>query len=230
MPGFRSRSSIQAVCPRFTLELTLTPEKPFVIHGENGVSQKSPEPGRASHYISFTRLLARGKLERKGSSIALNGLAWMDHEFFTEQLDNSEAGWDWFSIQLQNNEEIMLYRLRKKSGEADSYSSGTYIDTRGEGHSLASSQFTLSPGGSWKSPNSQARYPLAWEIGIPSLSLQLSERTPLNNQELFSRDRAFPTYWEGAVTYSGHVHSRPVTGLGYLEMTGYDKPLQLSRR
>lgn len=229
-PAADGAQQLQAVSQRFTLDLTLTPGKPFVIHGNDGVSQKGPEPGRASHYISFTRLLARGKLDREGSSMAVNGLAWMDHEFFTEQLDNTEAGWDWFSIQLQNNEEIMLYRLRKKSGEADSYSSGTYVDTRGKAHFLAASEFTLSPASTWQSPNSGAQYPLAWEIRIPSLDLELSERTALDNQELLSRDRAFPTYWEGAVTYSGHIHSQPVIGVGYLEMTGYDKPLQLSRR
>ncbi len=229
-PAANGAQQLQAVSPRFTLDLTLTPEKPLVIHGNDGVSQKAAEPGRASHYISFTRLLAAGRLDWKGSSIALDGLAWMDHEFFTEQLDATEAGWDWFSIQLQNNEEIMLYRLRKKSGEADSYSSGTYVDAHGHAHFLASSQFTLSARGAWPSPNSQARYPLAWEIRIPSLELKLSERTSLNNQELFSRDRAFPSYWEGAVTYSGRIHSQPVTGVGYLEMTGYDKPLQTSRR
>jgi predicted secreted hydrolase len=221
---------LRAVCRRFTLELSLTPGKPLVIHGKNGVSQKAPELGRASHYISFTRLLARGKLEWKGASLSLSGIAWMDHEFFTEQLDNTEAGWDWFSIQLQNNEELMLYRLRKKSGEADSYSSGTYVDTHGDAHFLSGSEFSLSPGGIWQSANSRAQYPLAWRIRIPSLSLELSERPLLNNQELFSRERIFPSYWEGAVSYSGHIHAQPISGVGYLEMTGYEKPLQLSQR
>jgi predicted secreted hydrolase len=218
---------LEAVCRRFTLQLDLTPEKPFVIHGQNGVSQKGPELGRASHYISFTRLRAAGELQLNGGSFSLNGVAWMDHEFFTEQLESADAGWDWFSIQLQNNEELMLYRLRKKSGQADPYSSGTYIDGHGQAHFLNASQFSLSPGGVWQSPNSGARYPLAWDIRVPVLDLELSERTPLRKQELYSEDSAFPTYWEGAAIYSGHIHSQPVRGVGYLEMTGYDKALQL---
>jgi predicted secreted hydrolase len=219
-----------AVCRRFTLRLEITPEKPFVIHGKNGVSQKAPKVGRASHYISFTRLRVAGQLQWRGSSFRLNGLAWMDHEFFTGQLDSGEAGWDWFAIQLESNEELMLYRLRKKSGQIDPYSSGTYVDAKGRAHFLDASQFSLSPGGAWHSPNSGARYPLGWTISIPSLDLELSERTPLNNQELLSKENAFPTYWEGAVTYSGHLHSRPVNGIGYLEMTGYEKAVQLSQR
>ncbi len=227
LAGRKGEQELKAVCRRFTLELDLTPEKPLVIHGENGVNQKGPEPGRASHYISFTRLHARGKLQLNGNSLSLDGLAWMDHEFFTEQLDSTEAGWDWFSIQLDNNEELMIYRLSKKSGGADAYSSGTYVDSRREAHFLSGSEFSLSPGGFWESPHSRARYPLAWQIRIPSLDLQLTERTAFEDQELFSRDKAFPTYWEGAVTYSGEIHREIVSGVGYLEMTGYEKPLQL---
>jgi predicted secreted hydrolase len=222
--------NLEAVCRRFTLQLDLTPEKPLVIHGENGVSQKGPKLGQASHYISFTRLRAAGQLHWNGASVNLTGLAWMDHEFFTEALDSTDAGWDWFAIQLQNNEELMLYRLRKKSGQADSYSSGTYVDAHGEAHFLKGSQFSLSPGAVWQSPNSGARYPLEWNISIPSLDLELSEQTSLKNQELFSKDHTFPRYWEGAVTYSGHIHQQPVSGVGYLEMTGYKKALQLGSR
>ena len=63
------------------------------------------------------------------------------------------------------------------------------------------------PGGVWQSPNSGARYPLEWQISIPSLELELSEQTSLKNQELFSKDQTFPSYWEGAVTYTGHIHA-----------------------
>ncbi|MFL6350269.1 MAG: lipocalin-like domain-containing protein [Bryobacteraceae bacterium] len=218
---------LEAVCRRFTLQLDLTSEKPLVIHGENGVSQKGPKLGQASHYISFTRLRAAGRLCRNGPPVAVTGLAWMDHEFFTEQLDSTDAGWDWFAIQLQSNEELMLYRLRKKAGQPDRYSSGTYIDARGEAHFFNASQFSLSPGARWQSPNSGARYPLEWKISIPSVDLELSERTSLQNQELFSKDQTFPSYWEGAVTYSGHIHAQAVNGVGYLEMTGYDTSAQL---
>jgi len=154
----------------------------------------------------------------------------MDHEFSTDQLEPTDAGWDWFAIQLQNNEELMLYRLRKKSGQADPYSSGTYVDAYGEAHFLDDSQFSLSPGGSWRSPRSGAQYPLEWQITVRTPDIELTERTSLNDQELFSKDSAFPSYWEGAVTYSGHIYAQPISGVGYLEMTGYGKPLQFGDR
>lgn len=213
---------LQAVCDRFTLRLHLTPQKPLVVHGKNGISQKGPLRGQASHYLSYTRLAATGELgQSNGHSYQLTGLAWMDHEFFSQMLDESLSGWDWFAIQLNNNEELMLYRLRQKTGGVDSFSSGSYVDARGESHFLSSTDFTLSPGETWRSPASRAQYPIAWRISIPCLQLELSARTDLKNQELFSKETVTPTYWEGAVTYDGRIHSQPVQGVGYLEMTGY---------
>src|SRR6201996_6885391 len=136
----------------------------------------------------------------------------MDHEFFSQTADDMLAGWDWFAIQLNNSEELMLYRLRRKSGEWDPFSSGTYVDAQGEAQFLSASEFSLSPGDIWQSAASGARYPLAWKISIPCLQLELSERTSLRNQELFSKDSVTPTYWEGAVTYAGHIHSQAVQG------------------
>lgn len=217
--------TLEAVCDRFKLRLQLHPSKQFVIQGKDGVSRKGPEPGNASHYISFTRLTASGELTYNNRQYSLTGLAWMDHEFFTQLLDATQAGWDWFAIQLNNNEELMLYRLRKKSGRGDPYSSGTYIDSEGKAHFLDGSQLFFSSSGKWTSPQSGVTYPMSWQIRIPSLGLQLAEQTALNDQELFSENSVTAAYWEGAVTYNGYLHAQPAQGVGYLEMTGYGKPL-----
>jgi predicted secreted hydrolase len=226
----QSIQQLEAVSGQFTLRLTLHPAKPLVVHGRNGISQKGPDPSEASHYLSFTRLLATGSLESSTSRFQLNGLAWMDHEFFSEKRNGELAGWDWFAIQLDNGEEVMLYRLRLKSGAVSPYSSGTFIDAQGHGHFLKRADFSLAPGGEWKSPQSETRYPLAWHITIPCLGLQLDERTQLKNQELFSKDALTPTYWEGAVTYDGEMHGRQAHGVGYLEMTGYNQAVWFRER
>jgi predicted secreted hydrolase len=200
-----AEQELQAVCDRFTLSLNLRPEKPLVIHR------------KASPYISFPRLTASGELKWNGQTLAVRGLAWMDHEFFNAPAGDGAGGWDWFSVQLDSHEEVMLYRFRANPA----LSSGTYIDANGVAHFLDSRQFSVSPGQLWKSPHSGAVYPVAWEIAIPSLDLQLSERPALKDQELFSANSVSPTYWEGAVTYKGRVRGRPVQGAGYLEMTGY---------
>jgi len=208
---------LQAVCDRFTLTLNLEPLKQAVVHGKNGVSQRGPDASETSHYISFTRLSAQGQL----NNLPLTGLAWMDHEFFTPQPNSALAGWDWFAVQLENNEELMLYRLRTKSGEISRYSSGTYVDSSGASHNLASDQIMLKAGRLWH------KYPLEWQITIPSLGLQLTEQTELDNQELATPSSPSPPYWEGAVTYRGSIHQKPTQGVGYLEMTGYSQPIRL---
>jgi predicted secreted hydrolase len=214
---------LQAICDQFTLTLDLSPLKPRVINGVDGISQKGPAPGEASHYISFTRVSAQGHLTLEHASQTVTGLAWIDHEFFTEQPDPALAGWDWFAIQLAGNEELMLYRLREKSGKVSPYSSGTYVDGAGAAHHLTAAEIVLTPGRLWH------KYPVEWRIAIPSLALQLTEKTTLDNQELTAPPGPSPSYWEGAVTYAGTSHGKPIDGLGYLEMTGYAEPFRLGR-
>jgi predicted secreted hydrolase len=223
-----AEQQLEASSDRLRLRLTLQPKKPIIINGVDGISRKGPLPGEASHYLSFTRLAAEGDAQWRGRSWRLNGLAWMDHEFFTEPSDSALAGWDWFAIQLDTNQEFMLYRLRLKSGDESPFSSGTYIDAKGVAHHLSAADFELTPGDAWQSSQSQARYPMKWHIRVPTLDLELAETTALQNQELFSADELSQTYWEGAVSYSGLMHAQAVRGVGYLEMTGYAKPVQLS--
>ncbi len=218
---------LQAVCDRFRLQLDFTPEKPPVIHGREGVSRKGPLTGEASQYISFTRLEAKGSLQWKNATYALTGLAWMDHEFFTEPEDGTLIGWDWFAVQLDNHEELMLYRIRRKPEVKENFSSGTFVDAKGQAHFLSASDFTLTPGDPWRSSQSGHTYPLRWTLSVPCLQLELSETTDLKDQELFSKNSISPGYWEGAVNYGGQRQGRPVSGIGYLEMTGYAGAVKL---
>ena len=200
------RQTLDAVTENFRFHLELQPAKGFVIHGENGISQKAEGRGRASHYVSFSRLDVTGKINES----SVRGTAWMDHEWFTEQLADDQVGWDWFSVQLDNRTELMLFQLRRKDGSIDPYSSGTFVDADGKAHHLKKDDFSLQPLAKWQ------RYPIEWRIRVPSLKVDIICRAVLPNQEL--RGRA--NYWEGAVDYSGTQK-----GVGYLEMTGYDKPV-----
>ncbi len=227
--GAQPVQDLQAVCDDFTLQLTLRSGKPPVIHGIAGVSQKAPGRGQASHYISYTRLEAAGTLELEGRNFALTGLAWMDHEFFSHQLMPDQTGWDWISVQLARGEELMLYRLRRRDGTVDPFSAGTFVDARGAARHLAAAEFSMEPGATWTSPATAARYPVHWRIRVPSLGVELDATTPLEDQELVSHRADWPTYWEGAIALRGTVHGQPATGVGYLEMTGYDRAVELAR-
>lgn len=221
---------LKAIDERFELRLTLHPEKPPVIHGVNGVSQKAEGPGRASHYISFTRLATSGAIELGKKEFEVNGTSWMDHEFFTHQLDPEQAGWDWLSLQLTDHTELMLFHIRRKGGSIDPYSAGTYVDEKGKAMHLRSADFTLQPTGEiWASRITGARYPIRWRVAIPKLSIELEAKTPLESQELTGKTGFAPNYWEGAIVLSGRRNQESLSGVGYLEMTGYDRPVQFAR-
>ena len=204
---------MQAIDPRFSFNLNLRPLKPPVIHGVQGVSQKAAGAGHASHYISFTRLETRGALVLDGREFIVEGLSWMDHEFFTHQLDAAQSGWDWFSLQFDDGAELMLFRLRRKDGTADPYSAATYVDARGRTIHLTRDTFSVTPGKLWN------KYPVEWAVRVPSLGIDVQLATRLPQQELENRQNR---YWEGAVEITGTRH-----GSGYLEMTGYAAPVRL---
>jgi predicted secreted hydrolase len=220
---------LQAIDKQFQLHLTLHPEKPPVIHGENGVSQKSEGAGHASYYFSLTRLAANGQLELNGETLKVSGLAWMDHEFFTHQLESSQVGWDWLSLQLEDSTELMLFRIRRKDGSLDPFSAGTYVDAQGKSTHLRANDFILQPlAESWTSPVTHATYPIAWKILIPKLELELEAHTSLAAQEFAGKTKIAPSYWEGAIQLEGHRGKSPLGGVGYLEMTCYDRPVNLA--
>ena len=222
------KQQLQAIDERFTLNFSMRSAKPPVIHGENGVSQKAEGAGRASHYISLTRLITSGQIELGATKFEVIGLAWMDHEFFTSQLSPDQVGWDWLSIQLDNHTELMLFHLRRKDGSIDPYSAGTFVDSNGRATHLRRDDFTLEPAGEmWASPASGAAYPVRWKISVPALNVALEATTRLRSQELAGVNKLIPTYWEGAIRLSGRKGETPIAGIGYLEMTGYAQPLAI---
>ena len=204
------------------IDLVLQQGKPPVLQGERGLSRKSAEPGNASYYYSLTRMPAQGTVQIGSERFAVTGLAWMDREWSTSSLGKDQVGWDWFSLQLSDGWDVMLYRLRKKDGTADPASSGTLIDPAGVSRPLKLADFAIEGSGEWRSPRSSARYPAQWRLRIPSEDLDLTVRPLLADQEL---DVSF-RYWEGAVELEGRHHGRPVQGRGYVELTGYTETVR----
>ena len=202
------------------IELRLDPAAPPVLHGVNGFSQKGAELGNASHYYSLTRLRTTGRLVVGGETFDVEGLSWMDHEFGTSFLEPAQAGWDWFSIQLDDGTDLMVYVMRRIDGARDPRSSGTLVVPEGR-VSLRVDDFRLTPGRRWTSPASGAAYPVAWRIAIPPHGLELEVTAAVDAQELQTGRSTGVTYWEGAIDVQGTRGGVPVAGSGYLEMTGY---------
>ena len=208
------------------VELTLVSQKPPVIHGENGVSRKGEGRGHASHYYSLTRLKTEGTLTIRGKSIPVTGLSWMDHEFGSTQLNPDQVGWDWFSLQLDDGAELMLYIIRKTDGRPDPYSGGTWIGADGRTVRLGQREFNVETLEHWKSPRGKGVYPIKWRLSVPTLNLELTVMPAFPDQELDTAKTTRVIYWEGAVSAEGLKQGRRLSGRGYVEMTGYAEPFR----
>lgn len=200
-----------------TLELTLTPLKPVVLQGNQGLDPKGPKPGNASYYYSISRLATTGMLRIGSQTYTVEGLSWLDREWSTSALGEDQVGWDWFALQLDHGYDLMWYRLRRRDGSESPWSRGALIDPEGRSLPLESGAVQLEVRDTWTSPHSQLTYPSAWHLRVPAQELELYIRPRLKDQELNVSVR----YWEGAVAVEGQHRGQKVKGLGYVELTGY---------
>jgi predicted secreted hydrolase len=204
----------------FALELDLRAARPMLLHGEQGYSRKGVQPGNASIYYSYTRLASTGKLRIGSQERKVSGQSWMDHEYGTSFLEPGQTGWDWFSLQLSDGSDLMLFQIRQANPAVPPMLSGTLLEPDGSVVSLGPQDFKLTSSQPWKSPHTGANYPLKWELAIPKSQLELTVTTTVSDQEMRG-EQAGPSYWEGAVQASGMRLGKSITGKGYLEMTGY---------
>ncbi|MGH7887532.1 MAG: lipocalin-like domain-containing protein [Candidatus Binatia bacterium] len=225
--GDASRHAIRVKDRGTELQLSLKSLKAPVLHGVNGLSQKGEGEGRASYYYSLTRMQTEGELTVDGKKEKVRGLTWMDHEFGSNQLREDQVGWDWFSIQLDHQTELMLYLMRRKDGSVDPYSSGTLVSADGSTKHLGLQDYRVEVLDRWKSPKSGANYPMKWQVTIPSHAIELEIISAFPEQELITNRSTRVTYWEGAVQIRGKARGQAVNGNGYVEMTGYAGKLTL---
>ncbi len=216
--------SLKAGNKNFGIELMLAPEKKPVIHGQNGISQKAEGEGYASHYYSITRLKTEGKVFLQNKEIPVQGISWMDHEFGSSQLREYQAGWDWFSLQLENGMDLMFYQIRWKDGKVDPYSSGTIVFPDGTNKHLTRKEFQIEVLDRWKSSKSGAVYPAKWKIKVPGDQIELTLSPTVKDQELITKESTLVTYWEGSVKVEGKYQGTSSSGMGYAELTGYAGP------
>ena len=197
--------------------LSSRPGKPLVFQGPNGYSRKTQSGDGASLYYSFTRLQTSGRLTLDGRTWQVSGESWMDKEFFTSVLEPQQIGWDWFSLQLDDRREVMLFLLRQEDGSTD-FAGGTVISADGDATYLDRGAFRVAVTEHWQSPHTEGVYPSRWRLSIPQAQLDLDVVAEADDQE--NRSRLIDTlyYWEGAVKV---LHNGEQVGKGYVELTGY---------
>jgi len=200
------------------LSLRTRPAKPLVYQGPNGYSRKGTGAEAASQYYSFTRLDTQGTVIVGGDTVPVAGRSWMDKEFGSNQLTEGQTGWDWFSLQLDDGRELMLYLLRSRDGRAD-YARGTLVSAAGRATYLAAGDWTVTVRDRWRSRVTGADYPSRWRISVPQANLDLAVEPLLASQENVSGLVPGLAYWEGAVLL--RTPDGRVVGRGYVELTGY---------
>ncbi|MDB5960464.1 MAG: hydrolase [Massilia sp.] len=199
------------------LQLTLSPTMAPLPQGDRGYSQKGPQARHASYYYSEPQLKVTGS----AGGAAVTGSAWLDHEWSSEALDPAASGWDWVGANLADGSALMAFQIRARAG-GKLWSHAVLREASGKLTQYGPGQVDFTPRTLWKSPASGAVYPVATTIRTGAIEWRL---TPLqNDQELDSRRSTGAIYWEGAVTLERD--GRPA-GHGYLEMTGYGKPMTL---
>lgn len=203
------------------VDLLLDTAKPLVLQGEQGLSQKSAEPGNASYYYSLTRLPTRGTISLNGQIFTVSGASWLDREWSTSALGPEQSGWDWFALQLDDGRDVMFYRLRRKDGGVDPFSKGILVAADGSTRVLRWNEVDLQPLGAWTSPRTGDRYPAGWRLRVPTEKLDLTVTPKIADQEM----RLTVRYWEGAVAVHDHASDRELQGQGYLEMTRFEPPV-----
>jgi predicted secreted hydrolase len=208
---------LQAKSDDFAIDLLLTSQKSYVLQGDQGLSQKSREPGNASYYYSYPRLATEGLVSVAGNQFSVTGASWMDREWSTSALSDEQSGWDWFALQLSDNTELMYYQLRRKDGQSDSNSSGSFVLADNTKISLKKDDVTIKILDNWKSPHSKITYPSRWQVAVPAQGLEVEVVPLINDQELNVSYR----YWEGAVSINGTKNGKPISGQGYVELAGY---------
>jgi len=204
----------------FRYRLRFEATQPLLLEGERGFSRKGPSPLQASYYYSQPHLAVSGSVTVGGVERAVTGVAWLDHEWSSEPLPEGAVGWDWVGINLDGGGALMAFRMRDRDG-GSFWAGGTLRGADGRVRVLKPSEVRFSPLRRWRSPRTGAEYPVAVRVEAGPLALELEPL--MDDQEMDARASTGTVYWEGAVRAKGEKGA----GRGYLELTGYWKPLEL---
>ena len=223
--GVNGHDHLVAEMPNYNLHIDPIGLKPPALHNGNGLIKYGV--GGFSYYYSRTRMAISGTLIDHGQALQVKGEAWMDHQW-GNFLSLGSGGWDWFSIQLNNNTEMMLYLIRDASGKIIS-TYVSYIGSNAPETLLPASALHVAVLNHWTSPVTGATYPSGWRLDINSqgggkltpLHASLTLTPELQDQELVTFQSTGTSYWEGAVSIHGQSAGAPINGEGYVELTGY---------
>ncbi len=205
----------------FSYALDFKVTQPVLLQGDRGLSRKGPKPQQASYYYSQPQLAVSGSITVKGEKREVSGAAWLDHEWASEYLAGEAAGWDWAGLNLADGGALMVFRMRDKQG-GTLWAGGSLRVAGARALSLSPGEVRFQPLRRWRSPRSQTEYPVALRVRAGDIEFELEPM--MDDQEFDARASTGTIYWEGAVSAKS---GGKLLGSGYLELTGYWRPLRL---
>ncbi|EMY6775816.1 TPA: lipocalin-like domain-containing protein [Vibrio alginolyticus] len=203
-------ATLKANSEQFGYSLTLTSSAPYQKQGEQGYSTKSADGQVASYYYSQPFIDVSGEVTIDGKTHQVSGKGWIDREWSSQFLLDSQQGWDWFALRLSDETSLVVFQLRDSKTGAASYSSARLMQQDGSGIAISQKDIQLK---ATKQTEIQGRnYPTEWQVSIPKQQIELTVSALNPNAKM---PLSVP-YWEGPVRIDGS-HS----GTGYMELTGY---------
>lgn len=204
--------------PEHSIELQLRKTKKPILH--NGTGFVDMKEAGQTYYYTYSSLPTLGEISSSNKVSSLEGISWMDHQW-GDFLSNQQIGWDWFSINLENDHELMIAYVTDSATKSFITSYGTYIDPMGNSLHLNPKDFTLEALQTWKSPQTSASYPIEWDLSVPSIAAKLVISAMIPNSEFYSENNVTSSYWEGGTKIDGVINGNPISGYGFMELVGY---------
>jgi len=206
----------------FSMRLALDRVQPPLLQGRNGFSRKGPDPAQASYYYSLPQLKVSGEIIVEDRATTVAGVAWFDHEWSSDLMDERARGWDWLGVNLDDGGALMAFRMRDAGGDA-LWAAATLRAPDGSLRTFVPAEVTWTPTRTWRSPRTGAEYPVAWRVRVGDREFEVEPL--MDDAELDSRSSTGTIYWEGPVRLREAGGAE--LGRGYLELTGYAGPLDL---
>jgi geranylgeranyl pyrophosphate synthase/predicted secreted hydrolase len=212
---------------RTACDLAFAPQKQPIRHGDDGVVRGNT--GEQMFYYFIPRCAVTGTITVAGETLpVVTGQGWYDHEFggyvaeeiaaHGEGAGIRDLGWNWTAVQLDDGTDLTAYEI------IDVRSNETVgkwmVSIAPDSTRLAIDDVTFAPGKPWISHRTFHDYPTSWRLTAPSAGIDLVIDADFADQELITVISK-PAFWEGRCRVRGTAGGREVTGVAYIERSGF---------
>jgi predicted secreted hydrolase len=194
-------------------------KKPIAVGGDGRIEIGSG----FSYYYSQTRMDVWGVLHLPGGPALgeeMHGVGWMDHQW--GNIPTEAVSWEWLSIQLDDNREIMVADVWVDGIEQGSFSGGlNYVGA--SCNQEVWPNYEMTPLAFWTDPQSGREFAVKWRVTLNEptrqVDLVVDRRIDQSVMRLGIFDLLPLCFWEGPCTVSGTINGQSVSGTAFAEVT-----------